>query len=60
MDKNNQIDAVSVRNEYMRNWRHRNADKVRAANQRYWQKKAEKMAKEREEAANADNGKTGA
>ena len=30
----------AVRNEYMRNWRARNKDKVRAINQRYWAKYA--------------------
>lgn len=27
------------RNEYMRNWRNENKDKVKAINSRYWEKK---------------------
>lgn len=33
-------EAVSARNEYMRQWRAKNRDKVKAINERYWNKKA--------------------
>ena len=32
--------AIQARREYQRQWRARNPDKVRANNQRYWEKKA--------------------
>lgn len=46
--------AREASNAYKREWAKRNPDKVKAAQERYWVKKA----KEREEAANADNGET--
>ena len=33
-------DAKKSRNEYYRNWRAKNRDKVKAAQDRYWAKKA--------------------
>lgn len=38
--------AKQVKNEYMKKWRSKNKDKVRAAQQRYWEKKAETTALE--------------
>jgi hypothetical protein len=35
-------EARRAQNEYYRNWRKKNPDKVKAAQARYWQKKAEK------------------
>lgn len=35
--------AKIARNEYMRNWRAKNKDKVKAAQQRYWENKANKL-----------------
>jgi len=32
--------AKTAQREYKREWRRRNPDKVRKANERYWQKKA--------------------
>lgn len=32
--------AREAQNQYVREWRQRNPDKVREANKRYWQKKA--------------------
>ena len=32
--------AKAARNEYARKWREKNKDKVRAAHDRYWEKKA--------------------
>ncbi|WP_275507169.1 hypothetical protein [Clostridium coskatii] len=33
--------AKQARNEYMKNWRKKNKDKVKAAQERYWIKKAD-------------------
>ena len=54
MDKKIQADAAEIRNQYMRDWRQRNRDKVRAANKRYWEKKAEERAAAREAEQSAD------
>lgn len=35
--------AKEVRREYFREWRKKNPEKVRAMNQRYWQRRAQKM-----------------
>ena len=35
--------ARQARNEYMRQWRKKNPDKVRAIKARYWEKKATKI-----------------
>ncbi|WP_278286414.1 MULTISPECIES: hypothetical protein [Clostridium] len=32
--------AKQARNDYMKKWRERNKDKVKAAQERYWNKKA--------------------
>lgn len=32
-------EAKKLRNEYLRSWRARNKDKVKAAQQRYWEKR---------------------
>lgn len=34
-------EAKKARREYMKEWRKKNADKVKATNARYWRKKAE-------------------
>ncbi len=36
--------AKEIRREYKRAWYNKNKDKVKAANERYWRKKAEKEA----------------
>jgi hypothetical protein len=36
------------RNKYAKEWRAKNPDKVKANNERYWLRKAEKLAAERE------------
>lgn len=41
--KANKSDAKAVRNAYAREWRKNNPDKVKAANARYWEKKAAEM-----------------
>ena len=38
--------ARKARNEYAREWRARNRDKVRANNERYWARKAAKAAEQ--------------
>jgi hypothetical protein len=37
--------ARKERNDYMKQWREVNKDKVKAAQERYWQKKAETLKK---------------
>lgn len=51
MDEEKKIseDAKSVRNAYARAWRAKNRDKVKAANQRYWEKRAAALAAEQKE-----------
>lgn len=43
--------AREAQREYLREWRKRNPDRVREANRKYWQKRAAKLAAEKE----ADN-----
>lgn len=44
--------ARQARNEYAREWRRKNPEKARAANMRYWAKKAaEAVAREAEDGA---------
>lgn len=38
--------ALELRREYQREWRRKNKDKVRANNRRYWERKAQKAARE--------------
>jgi hypothetical protein len=35
-------EAKEARNQYFKKWRQNNRDKVRAAQERYWQRKAQK------------------
>jgi len=44
--------AKKARREYQRQWRAKNRDKVREANRRYWERKAEEL-----QAGVTDNGK---
>lgn len=44
--------AKKARAEYARAWRKKNPDKQRAANRRYWEKKAAEMAEEVQDAGN--------
>ena len=46
--------AAEERREYYRQWRKENRDKIKKYNANYWQRRAEKKAKNQEE----DNGKT--
>lgn len=41
--------ARSIQREYLRSWRKQHPEKVRAYNQNYWARKAEKAAAQREE-----------
>lgn len=42
--ESNRTDAArEAKNKYLREWRRKNPDKVRAANNRYWEKKAAKV-----------------
>ena len=49
--------ARIARNKYMREWRTKNPDKVRATKERYWEKKAAQMNSEKTEAEESDNGR---
>lgn len=42
MDEKVQREAAEARNAYARKWRAANKDKVRASNQRYWARRAER------------------
>lgn len=42
MDEKARREAAEARNAYARKWRAANKDKVRASNQRYWLRKAER------------------
>ena len=41
------IDAKEAQRIYFREWRSKNKDKVKQSNQRYWERKAEKMNAEK-------------
>ena len=41
-------EAMEVRNAYARAWRKNNPDKARAAQHRYWEKKAREMIEKRD------------
>lgn len=40
-------EAKKLNREYIKNWRAKNKDKVKAINKRYWLKKAQKNLEER-------------
>ena len=42
--------AKEARRQYKREWNRRNPDKVQAAQERYWSKKAAEMERQNEEA----------
>lgn len=39
--------AREAQREYLREWRKKNPDKVKAQSRRYWERKAEKLKQER-------------
>lgn len=39
--------ARAVQRQYLREWRRKNPDKVKAYNRRYWERRAEKTAVEK-------------
>ena len=41
--------AKEQRNAYMKEWRERNKDKVKAIQEKYWEKKSKEMEKEHDE-----------
>ncbi len=43
MSEKNSNAAKMAQREYARQWRRKNPDKVRAANQRYWERRAAKL-----------------
>lgn len=49
MNENEEI--KQAQRVYYREWRAKNRDKVKAINQRYWQRRAEKAKAERDSAA---------
>lgn len=46
-------EAREARREYMREWRKKNPEKVRAINRRYWERRAERIRKERKNEVSA-------
>lgn len=50
LDSEKKIDeqARAARAEYFREWRKRNPDKVRETNRKYWQRRAARLAAEKE------------
>lgn len=44
--------AREVQRQYQREWRKKNPDKVRAKNQRYWERKARKLLEASEKEGN--------
>lgn len=47
-------EARAAKNEYMKQWRAKNKDRVRAINQRYWERRAAKREEEKVDHAEAD------
>lgn len=47
-------EAVQARREYARKWREANPDKVKAAQKRYWEKKAKDLQQEEENVKKAN------
>lgn len=45
--------AVAARRAYLREWRRKNPEKVRAAQERYWTKKAQEMNEKKKTAEDA-------
>lgn len=56
LDSEKRIDeqARAARAEYFREWRRKNPDKVRENNRKYWQRRAARMAAEKEAAKRED------
>lgn len=46
--------ARKAQREYLREWRKRNPEKVRENNRKYWQRRAARLAAEKEAAKNED------
>ncbi len=44
MEKEKKKAAAEARNAYAREWRAKNPEKVRAINQRYWERRAERQS----------------
>lgn len=48
--------AVQARREYAKKWREANPDKVKAAQKRYWEKKAKDLQQEKENVIGVSQG----
>lgn len=48
--------AVQARREYAKKWREANPDKVKAAQKRYWEKKAKELQKKKESVTGVNQG----
>ena len=46
MDKENREKIKAARNAYMREWRKKNPERAKEINDRYWAKKADRLAAE--------------
>lgn len=44
-------EAKEIQRAYFKEWRRKNPDKVREKNRRYWEKKAERIRKQKEVAS---------
>lgn len=53
-EKNLEELAREAQREYHKEWRRKNPDKVRAKNERYWRRRAERMKAEKEAASSED------
>lgn len=49
------VSARDARRAYLREWRRKNPDKVRAATERYWERRAAKLSAEAEEQAREED-----
>lgn len=49
-------EAVQARREYARKWRKANPDKVKAAQKRYWEKKAKELQQKKESVTGVNQG----
>lgn len=54
MSKQLSEEARKARNAYFREWRKKNPEKVKQANEKYWEKKAQEMQEQEE--AEAESG----
>lgn len=59
MDLETKQAAIEARKRYYKKWRQNNPDKVRASNERYWARRAEREALELNASATIEKEETG-